>query len=60
MMTMNDELWRRREVPPEPWTHEDNPDWIFIEGPDPFFMVPVKPMKRFGKYDIYLREPSNE
>ena len=20
-------------------------------------VIPVKPMKRFGKYDIYLREP---
>ena len=42
---MSEQIYRRIEMPPEPWTHEDNPDWIWIEssymnGPD-FMLVPV-------------------
>ena len=33
--------WRRIEMPPEPWTHEDNPEWIFVEShPEPYMLVP--------------------
>ena len=44
---MNDQLYRKatdRE-------RKNHPDVEMLA------VLPVKPMKRFGKYDIYLREP---
>ena len=37
-------LYRRRELPPEPWTHEDNPEWILVEVFDApsYMLVPVE------------------
>lgn len=44
---MNDRdrtLYEERPMPPEPWTHEDNPDWVFVESyPVPYMLVPVVP-----------------
>ena len=47
-------LYRRIELPPEPWTHEDNPEWILvddfsIEG-GMYLLVPVEPCAH-GNYD---------
>ena len=36
-------LYRRIELPPEPWTHEDNPEWILIEDDPMYLLVPVEP-----------------
>jgi len=37
---MMEPTYRRQEIPAEPWTHEDNPDWIWIEGPNPYMLAP--------------------
>ena len=38
---MMEPTYRRVEMPPEPWTHEDNPEWIFVEShPEPYMLVP--------------------
>lgn len=37
-------LYQRVPMPPEPWTHEDNPDWILVEGScggDAYMLVPA-------------------
>ena len=44
---MNDQLYRIGIIKPE------NVEYMVESGE----LIPVKPMKRFSKYDIYLREP---
>jgi hypothetical protein len=47
------ELYRRVEMPPEPWTHEDNPEWIFVVSQtEPYMLVEVVPdeILLIGKY----------
>ena len=36
------DAWVREELPPEPWAHEDNPEWILIEGDPMYLLVPLK------------------
>jgi hypothetical protein len=41
-----EKLYRRVEHPKdESWSHEDNPDWIFVEdwNDGPYFLVEVEP-----------------
>ena len=38
------DLYQKRPMPPEPWTHEDNPDWILVQEQDGFsVLVKVEP-----------------
>ena len=35
------DLYRKQPLPPEPWEHEDNPDWILVQEAGGGFSVLV-------------------